>query len=228
MLAGRTGRLCCCCSRLFHHCAVRLLYAPLILIDRVATGCVNFARDPCYLLRRDRVPKPLDNIFDIEPALNRISQAARGAPLCGPMRHTFDAGHADGSSRLPLPGASTAAEGERRVRIEEAFRRIVALRHAFDALDASSGDNGLSAAEVDALFEPRAASQQRRTAADGAGGAANGASPPSTTTAADLPADAASPLVGLASSMRRYMRQHGKAHLAFSELVLLCRDQAVW
>ena len=38
----------------------------------------------------------------------------------------------------------------------------------------------------------------------------------------------ASALVGLAASMRRYMRQNRKTHLAFPELVLLCRDQAAW
>ena len=113
------------------------------------------------------------------------------------MRHTLDAGHADGCSRLPLPGTSSAADGERRGRIEEAFRRIVALRHAFDALDASSDDNGLSASEVATLLEPTAGAPgadadhaSQRRAADGVGDATNGvgATPLSTTT--DVPAGA--------------------------------------
>ena len=181
----------------------RALYAPIILFDRIATGCLNFVQEPCWSCRRGRAPSPsarlrthpIEHILDPEPALNRIAHAARGEPLCGPRRGTFDAAHAAGLGRPPLHGPMAASEGARRAQIEEAFQRVVALRNAFDALDAASEDDALSASEVDGLDE---------------GG---------------LVFAGASALVGLASSMRRYMHKHGKSHLAFAELVLLCRGQ---
>ena len=97
------------------------------------------------------------------------------------------------------------AEGERREAIEAAFTRVVALRRAFDALDAASNDDALSPAEVATLDDPSG------PAADGAGADGRSAMPLS---AERLPA--------LAALIGRYMRQRGKSHLAFAEMVLLC------
>lgn len=181
----------------------RLIYAPMILCDRVVTGVANWHCCPWGVAARsamsDSAIKPLDHVLDPEPALNRCSQFPRGKePLCGPRSVRSDAGHADGLSRHPLHGPVYAADGERREAIEAAFTQVVALRRAFDALDASSNDDALSATEVATLDEPA-------------------------TAPAALP-------VGdtqrLGEAINRYMRRHGRRHLAFAEFVLLSRDQA--
>ena len=99
------------------------------------------------------------------------------------------------------------AEGERREAIEAAFASVVALRRAFDALDAGSNDDLLSRGEIASLD----ASRERGAAASTAEGL------PALPFSTDL-------LPALASYIDRFLRRHGKSHLAFAEFVLLCRD----
>lgn len=218
---------------------LRVVYAPIIFVDRVATGIANsevasrFCCCCCALRGKDGGRRRrIDHFFDPEPALARISQGARGVPMCGPDWGRADAGFADGASRLPLHGPSKAAEGERRAAIEEAFARVVALRRAFDALDASSNDDVLSLSEVGTLSE----AVSLRDVAAGSPNASQSAAYPS---GLETPTSGTrSPPTGvggggvfeidrlpqLAASIGRYLRAKGKEHLAFTEFVLLCRD----
>jgi hypothetical protein len=181
---------------------LRLLYAPVILVDRIATGCANCAAR--CMGRPEQRTRPVDHVLDPEPALTAIAMSARGDTLCGPPRVRVDGGHADGASRLPLHGPAAAAQGERRLVIEEAFRRTVALRHAFDALDVGSNDDALSASELATLKTPLCTHGDQPTA---------------------FPFEA-DRLPALANFIGRYLRARGKTHLHFTEFVLLCRDFA--
>ena len=181
----------------------RVVYAPIIAFDRVATGVVNCVCTP----KRGERHRPLDHVVDPEPALTRIGQVPRGRePLCGTPLVRCDAGHADGASRWPLHGAVESAEGERRAAIEAAFTRVVALRRAFDALDAGTNDDALSLSEV-ATLEPA-----WRPGVVG--------EPPAP---ADMPFSA-DRRPALAEEIGRYMSKHRKSHLQFAEFVLLSRE----
>ena len=167
-------------------CVLRVVYAPLIFFDRLATGLANssfWSRLCCGCMHGppDAVPKPIDHVVDPEPALNALSQGARGTPVCGPHWPRIDAGNRDGVSRLPLAGpgcplpSARPASGARRAAIEEAFARVVALRRAFDALDASSNDDLLSMTEVETLSE--AVSLRDMAAAGGGSSSGRGGRP---------------------------------------------------
>ena len=211
---------------------LRIVYAPLIFFDRCATGLVNsstWAR-LCWCCpmqtTEGQIPRPIDHIIDPEPALIRIAHAARGTPPCSAPRARQDAGHADGRSRLPLHGPKSSAEGARRVAIEEAFTKVIALRRAFDALDAQSNDDFLSLGEIATLSEagelreyPAVPSPAR--ASGGSSGGGRGCVPASPSL---MPVVEADRLPLLAKTIERYLRRKGKQHLAFAEFVLLCRD----
>ena len=193
----------------------RLVYAPIILFDRVATGIANWRACGCSQHPETR-QRPLDHVLDPESLLTRVAQAPRGhGALCGPaLSARIDGGHADGSSRLPLHGPSRAADGERRAAIEAAFTRVVALRRAFDALDASSNDDALSPSELSTLDAP--ASHDVSAYAPSAAAASAAESLSSMPFSTDrLPA--------LSEMIGRYMRRRGKRHISFAEFVLLCR-----
>ena len=190
---------------------LRLLYAPIICLDRFATGFANCCTPAgAGTATYDGAAKPVDHVLDPEPALTAISQAARGKPMCSTDYVRADGGHADGASRLPLHGPVAAAEGARRAQIETAFTRVVALRRAFDALDAPSNDDLLSVAEVATL---------RQATADGPSASSGGGD-------ASSPIFAADRMPALARLIDAYMTQKGKAHVAFAEFVLLCRHFA--
>ena len=184
---------------------IRFLYAPIILIDRIATGCANWR---CCLRSNDKRHEPIGHVIDPEPVLSRIGQRPRGGDrtLCGPPLCRIDQGNADGASRLPLNGPTLAATDERRGEIEAAFTRVVALRRAFDALDASSNDDALSMSEVATLADDNTMDWST----DG--------------NAAVAQPFSADRLPSLAELIGRYLRRNGKSHLAFAEFVLLSRD----
>ena len=174
---------------------IRFAYAFIICFDRIGTGCTNFFKSGSGT---DKKLKPVDHIFDPEPSLSKISQFPRGGArtLCGPPLVRIDGGAADGASRMPLNGPTAAADGSRRGAIEAAATRVIALKKAFDALDAGSEDEALSMSEVSTLSS---------------GGFAH--NPFST----DI-------LKTLADKIQGYLSRAGKSHLAFAEFVLLCRD----
>ena len=242
-------------------CVLRMLYAPIILFDRVATGLANssfWSRLCCGCMQGppDGISPPVDHVVDPEPALNMLSQLPRGTPVCSKVPWPrMDAGNADGASRLPLSGrgcplpAASPADGARRIAIEEAFSRVVALRRAFDALDASSNDDLLSMTEVGTLSEAVSLS----AAAGGSGSingngngnghgprgypccasAAGGATMVSSTPPSPSPSEQGQlpfepdRLPQLAASIAKYLRAKAKTHLAFPEFVLLCREHAL-
>ena len=129
---------------------LRVLYAPIILLDRLCTGFAN-CTNSCN--RMGHLRKRLDHCFDPEAPLIALSQAPKGKEsgsqnCCGPPLCRRDAGNIQGSARFPLHGPYAEPTDERRASIEAAFARLILLRRAFDTLDLHSGDGVLSASEV--------------------------------------------------------------------------------
>ena len=99
---------------------LRLLYAPIICLDRFATGFANCCTPAgAGTATYDGAAKPVDHVLDPEPALTAISQAARGnrcarRTTCAPTAATPTARAGCRSTAPSPPPRARAARRSRR------------------------------------------------------------------------------------------------------------------
>jgi len=187
---------------------LRLVYAPIILLDRLTTGCFN---DCCADSRAEdasgKHPR-WNHCCDPETTLTTLAQCPKGPRAsgmercCGTLRCLRDAGHVDMLSRVPLK-APSAPSAERQAAIEGAFAQLLTLRRAYDSLNLSDESSSHAPQPVQSTS-------------------------PLEISAPGLPLGWLSPerLPSVAEHIRAYMRQRGLKHAKFAEFVMLCRDFA--